>query len=66
MAALYIIIWFLLLIASIVMVFEFVGMHLMVRYFPEGRRAWMFPMQLISLAIFAAAVAFHPWRSVWC
>lgn len=52
--------WFLWLLLSIYIVFQFIGMHLMVSYFPEGRRWWQFPAQLASLAFFATAVLYHP------
>lgn len=60
MVALKIIGWFVLLLLSIAAVFNLVGMRLMVGYFPEGRRWWMLPAQLLSLAVFAAIVLFHP------
>jgi hypothetical protein len=52
--------WFLGLLLSIYIVFELVGLRAIVRMFPEGRRWWMLPAQLCSLAIFAAAVHFNP------
>lgn len=60
MNALYVIIWFIVLLASILAVFEFVGMRTMVNFFPEGRRWWQFPAQIASLAVFAAVVLNHP------
>lgn len=58
--ALHAILWFIGLIIAIFVVFEVVGMRLMCNYFPEGRKAWMLPAQLASLAFFAAVVLLHP------
>ena len=52
--------WLVWLLASVWGVFQTVGAHLMVMYFPEGKRWWLFPSQIIALAFFAAAVHFHP------
>ena len=60
MTALLTIIWFIGLILSILGVFHFVGMSGLVNMFPEGRRSWMLPAQLLSLAVFAAVVINHP------
>lgn len=53
--------WFLALLISVWIVFETVGVRGLVRMFPEGRRWWMFPVQLSSLALFAAVIHFNPW-----
>jgi hypothetical protein len=57
---LYAIAWFVVLIASIVLVFKFVGFFTMTAVFPEGRRRWHFPVQLASLALFSVVVLNHP------
>jgi|GEM_PF-3172294 len=62
MNEMYVIFWAAWLLLAIELVFQFVGMRLMVAYFPEGRRWWMLPAQLGSLAFFATAVLFSPWR----
>ena len=62
MSSLYAIGWLLLLAVSTLSVFELVGMRLMVNFFPEGRRWWHLPTQLVSLAIFAAIVINHPFQ----
>jgi drug/metabolite transporter superfamily protein YnfA len=62
MSSLYAIGWFLLLAVSILSVFELVGMRTMVNFFPEGRRWWQLPAQLVSLAIFAVIVISHPFK----
>lgn len=60
MTALLSILWFVWIVVSIVAIFQFVGFSGLVRMFPEGRRAWHFPVQLLSLLNFAIAVLFHP------
>jgi drug/metabolite transporter superfamily protein YnfA len=55
-----VVVWFLVLLFSMHLVFEVVGLRRMVQFFPEGRRWWMLPAQLVSLAIFAAVVLNHP------
>lgn len=60
MAALFTILWFIALIVSVLSVFHFIGMSGLVNMFPEGRREWMLPAQLLSLAVFAAIVLNHP------
>lgn len=60
MTALLAILWFLWLVVSWVLVFEFVGAAALVNMFPEGRKWWLFPAQVISLLSFAACVHFHP------
>ena len=54
------IMWFVGTIASITAIFELVGFSGLVRMFPEGRRWWQFPAQLLSLAAFAALVLVNP------
>lgn len=53
--------WFILLVVSILAVFEVVGWSGLIRMFPEGKRWWILPVQLLSLACFAAVVYFNPW-----
>lgn len=60
MNAVFAIIWFIALFASIVLIFNFIGMHGMVTFFPEGRRWWMFPLQILSLTLFSALVLINP------
>lgn len=60
MSPLYTLGWSILLLLSMWFVFEAVGMRLMCLYFPEGRRWWQLPLQLVSLAVFAAVVLAHP------
>lgn len=60
MTALLTIAWLLCLAASLLAIYQTVGAHLMVTFFPEGKRWWMFPAQMASLAAFAAVVTFHP------
>lgn len=60
MGAVFAIGWFLLLLLSIFAIYRSVGVHFMVNFFPEGRRWYWLPLQLLSLASFAALVHFHP------
>lgn len=60
MGALIGIVWFVALLVSVCLVFAFVGVVQLVNMFPEGRRWWMLPAQIGSLAAFAAVVHFHP------
>ncbi len=62
MNAIYAIIWFVGLTASISLIFHFVGMRLMVTLFQEGWRWWQLPMQLASIALFGAIVLNHPFK----
>lgn len=52
--------WAVALAVSVMAIFALVGMHGMVSFFPEGRRWWQLPAQLLSLALFAAVVLNHP------
>ena len=54
------IIWFVLICASTAFIFTVVGWSGLTGMFPEGRRWWHFPVQLLSLVIFAALVLNHP------
>ncbi len=63
MNALLVIGWFIALLLSLGAVFQFVGLRTMLEFFPEGRRWWVFPAQLASLAFFAAVVHFEPFTS---
>lgn len=61
MEALKVIGWFIWLLLSILLVFEFVGINGICNMFPEGRRAWHRPAQFAALALFAAAAICNPW-----
>ena len=54
------ILWFIGFVLSILLVFEFVGFRGLVNMFPEGRRAWHLPLQLLTLVFFAAMVLYNP------
>lgn len=56
------ILWFIGIIFSILLIFEFIGYNDLTRMFPEGHRPWHFWAQIGSLAFFATLVHFHPWR----
>jgi hypothetical protein len=62
MTALLTIAWLVCTFLSLVCVYQFVGMHLMVCYFPEGKSWWNVPAQWLSLAAFAACAIYNPWR----
>ena len=52
--------WFLAFAWSIWLVFEFVGFAGLTRMFPEGKRAWHLPAQLLTLVFFGAMVLYNP------
>jgi hypothetical protein len=52
--------WFVLTVIAVGGIFETIGWNGLVRMFPEGRRWWMLPLQLFSLASFAALVHWNP------
>ena len=60
MTALIPILWVLWFLFSVAAVFECVGWRSMVQFFPEGRRWWMLPLQLLTLFNFAMCVLFNP------
>jgi hypothetical protein len=62
MSALLAIGWFISLYVSVAVVFHTIGWSGLVRMFPEGWRWWQFPVQLLSLAFFAAVVLNHPFK----
>lgn len=62
MEALKVIGWLLMLCASMYAVFLFVGISALCNMFPEGKRGWHLPVQLVSLAVFAAVVLNHPFN----
>lgn len=62
MEALKVIGWAAWLIFATLLVFQFVGFRTMCEFFPEGKRAWHLPAQLVALAFFAAAVLCNPWK----
>ena len=61
MEALKIIGWFVWLLLSIALVFQFVGFSGICNMFPEGKRAWHLPAQLAAMTFFAAAAICNPW-----
>ncbi len=60
---LYTILWLIILFASMRAVWTYVGLSYMVNMFPEGRRWWLFPVQLLTMAVFAVVVLYHPFKS---
>uniref|UniRef100_A0AAU8GIL8 Uncharacterized protein n=1 Tax=Salmonella phage vB_SEnST11_KE23 TaxID=3161174 RepID=A0AAU8GIL8_9CAUD len=60
MTALIAILWALWLLVSVNVVFELVGCRGLVQMFPEGKRWWMLPSQLLALCNFAACVLLNP------
>lgn len=60
MEAVWVIVWLAAMLTAIVAVYQTVGVHLMVQYFPEGKRWWMLPAQLLAIAVFGVICAFHP------
>lgn len=53
--------WLAWLLVAIILVFQFVGFWSMCNFFPEGKRAWHFPVQIATLAHFAVVVLLNPW-----
>lgn len=62
MEALLAILWFVGIVIAVMMVYEFVGAEKMVRMFPEGRRWWLFPAQMASIAFLASLAINHPFK----
>jgi hypothetical protein len=60
MTALLHILWFLGFALSIHLVFMFIGFNGLTNMFPEGKRAWHFPAQLLTLVFFALMVLYNP------
>ena len=54
------ILWFVGFVLSMVLVFEFIGFRGLTNMFPEGRRAWHFPVQILTLVFFASMVLYNP------
>ena len=54
------ILWFLGFALSIHLVFMFVGFSGLTNMFPEGKRVWHLPAQLLTLVFFAAMVLYNP------
>lgn len=54
--------WFVWLLITIALVFEFVGYRSASIIFPESWRPWHLPLQLLSLVLFASAVLLNPWQ----
>ena len=52
--------WFLWLWLSVYLVFVFVGFSGLVGMFPEGRRVWHLPVQLLCMCHFAVVVLLQP------
>ena len=57
--------WVIWLWLSIGLVFDLVGLRGLVQMFPEGKKWWLLPVQIASLAFFALAVLFNPWSVVF-
>jgi hypothetical protein len=52
--------WFVVLLVSINLIYSTIGIHYMVSFFPEGKRWYQLPLQLVTLALFATVVLYHP------
>lgn len=52
--------WFIALLISMVLIFQFIGFSGLTRMFPEGHRSWHFPAQLGTLLLFAIVILYHP------
>lgn len=61
-SALYVIGWFVGLLISIALVYNWVGMAGLTAMFPEGRRWWHIPVQLLTLILFAFVILHHPFK----
>jgi len=53
--------WAVWIMASYLAVEEFFGYGGIVRMFPEGKRWWMTPAQMLALLSFTMAVVHSPW-----
>ena len=56
----YLLAWLLFLLVTWVFVLELVGMRLMLRYFPEGCRAWHKPAQVAAMVCYGLVCHFTP------
>lgn len=56
----YTVLWLIWLLTALFAVYQSVGLHFMVNFFPEGKRWYQIPLQLISLGYFALVVLKHP------
>lgn len=56
----HLILWLIAMYVATRCVFTFVGLRYMVQMYPEGNRWYIFPLQLVSLAVFAITVLYHP------
>ena len=63
MAHLFAIGWALWLLAAALGIYGTVGNAALVAMFPEGKRWWHFPSEVIALCHFALVVLYNPWRS---
>jgi TRAP-type C4-dicarboxylate transport system permease small subunit len=52
--------WFLGFVFSIILVFHYIGFSGLTSMFPEGKRAWHLPAQLLTLVFFGAMVLYNP------
>lgn len=57
---LYAILWIVGLILAILAIYQTIGLHFMVNFFPEGKRWYQVPFQWLSLVSFATLILFHP------
>lgn len=64
MSAMLVIGWFIWMVISIGLIFHYIGFSGLTRMFPEGERGWHFPVQMLTLANFAAAVLANPWATL--
>lgn len=62
MEAAKIILWFVGTCISVAFIFEYIGFSGLTRMFPEGYRWWHFPVQLLTLGVFATLVLLHPFH----
>ena len=52
--------WFILMLFSIVFMFQFIGYAGLTSMFPEGKRWYHLPLQLGSIAFYTIVVMHHP------
>jgi hypothetical protein len=62
MHEMFVIAWFIGLLISIWVFYGTFGNAMLVDYFPEGRRWWMWPSRIAAMMYFAALVHWHPFQ----